>query len=238
VTGVQTCALPIWDAHDYERFAPQDPSGRLDPGRGVREFVVGTGGAFFTGWSTLKANSEIRQNDTFGVLALTLDPATYEWRFVPEQGKTFSDYGAGTCHGRPAGFDAAPPPKASGPAGGCTIRGTNRNDRLRGTAGRDVICGLAGNDRIRGLAGNDVVRGGRGRDRVSGGRGDDLIRGQSGNDRLAGGRGYDRIYGDRGNDTISARDHRRDRVYGGKGRDRAKLDKNDRARSIERHLAR
>ena len=250
--GNSPVSLPLWqalyeagadvvlngDAHDYERFAPQDPSGRLDPGRGVREFVVGTGGAFFTGWSTLKTNSEIRQNNTFGVLALTLNPATYEWRFVPEQGKTFSDYGAGTCHGRPAGFDAAPPPKASAPAGGCTIRGTNRNDRLRGTAGRDVICGLAGNDRIRGLAGNDLVRGGRGRDRVSGGRGDDLIRGQSGNDRLAGGRGYDRIYGDRGNDTISARDHRRDRVYGGKGRDRAKLDKNDRARSIERRLAR
>ena len=56
------------DAHDYERFAPQDPRGNLDPARGIRQFVVGTGGVFFTGWSTLKPNSEVRQNDTFGVL--------------------------------------------------------------------------------------------------------------------------------------------------------------------------
>ena len=35
-------------AHDYERFAPQDPSGKLDRARGLRQFVVGTGGAFFT----------------------------------------------------------------------------------------------------------------------------------------------------------------------------------------------
>ena len=31
--------------HDYERFAPQDPDGREDRERGIREFVVGTGGA-------------------------------------------------------------------------------------------------------------------------------------------------------------------------------------------------
>jgi len=61
-------------AHDYERFAPQDPTGALDPVRGIRAFVVGTGGVFFTGWSKLKPNSEVRQNDTFGVLALTLRP--------------------------------------------------------------------------------------------------------------------------------------------------------------------
>jgi hypothetical protein len=29
----------------YERFALQDPDGRPDPTRGIREFVVGTGGA-------------------------------------------------------------------------------------------------------------------------------------------------------------------------------------------------
>ena len=36
------------DAHNYERFAPQDPSGNPDPARGIRAFVVGTGGVFFT----------------------------------------------------------------------------------------------------------------------------------------------------------------------------------------------
>ena len=30
--------------HDYERFAPQTASGKLDTAHGIREFVVGTGG--------------------------------------------------------------------------------------------------------------------------------------------------------------------------------------------------
>jgi len=30
--------------HNYERFAPQTPSGVADPAQGIREFVVGTGG--------------------------------------------------------------------------------------------------------------------------------------------------------------------------------------------------
>jgi hypothetical protein len=105
---------PLWDAlysadaeivigghdHDYERFAPQDPSGKLDPQRGIREFVVGTGGKnshrSFT--SSPKPNSEVRQADTFGVLKLTLHAASYDWEFVPEAGKTFNDSGSGTCH--------------------------------------------------------------------------------------------------------------------------------------------
>ena len=54
---------------------------------GIRQFVVGTGGAFFTGGSgTLAPNSEVAQNDTFGVLKLTLHPASYDWQFVPEAG--------------------------------------------------------------------------------------------------------------------------------------------------------
>jgi hypothetical protein len=71
------------DAHHYERFALQDPSGNPDPA-GIREFIVGTGGAFFTNWSSVKPNSEVRQNTTFGVLALTIHPTSYEWRFLPE----------------------------------------------------------------------------------------------------------------------------------------------------------
>jgi Ca2+-binding RTX toxin-like protein len=227
------------DAHDYERFALQDPNGALDNVGGAREFVVGTGGSFFTGWSSLKPNSEVRQNEVFGVLALTLNPASYEWRFLAEQGQTFADAGAEACHGRPPGFAAPETSPPEQPARSrCTILGTNRDDRLRGTSKRDVICALGGKDTITGLGGDDVIRGGRGRDRIAGGRGEDLIRGQSGNDRLAGGRGSDLIYGDGGNDTISARDHGRDRVFGGKGRDRAKVDKADRTRSVERLLAR
>jgi hypothetical protein len=85
--------------HDYERFAPQDPSGNLDPQRGIREFVVGTGGKnSHRSFASPKPNSEVRQADTFGVLKLTLHPMSYDWEFVPEAGKTFTDSGTGTCH--------------------------------------------------------------------------------------------------------------------------------------------
>src|SRR6516165_8278644 len=97
---------PLWDAlyaadadvvigghdHDYERFAPQDPSGRLDSQRGIREFVVGTGGKnSHRTFASPQPNSEVREADTFGVLKLRLHPTGYEWEFVPEAGKTFTD---------------------------------------------------------------------------------------------------------------------------------------------------
>jgi hypothetical protein len=88
----------VGHSHDYERFAPQNASGGLDRNRGIREFVVGTGGAFFTGLSTTKPNSEVRQNKTFGVLRLTLRSTSYDWQFVPEPGKTWTDAGSNACH--------------------------------------------------------------------------------------------------------------------------------------------
>jgi CO dehydrogenase/acetyl-CoA synthase delta subunit len=85
--------------HHYERFAPQDPSGNPDAKRGIREFVVGTGGKnSHRRLADPKPNSEIRQVDTFGVLKLTLRAKSYDWQFVPEAGKTFNDSGSGTCH--------------------------------------------------------------------------------------------------------------------------------------------
>lgn len=85
--------------HDYERFAPQDPDGHLDPKRGLVEFVVGTGGKnSHRTFSTTKPNSEIHQADTFGVLKLTLHASSYDWQFVPEAGKNFRDSGTGSCH--------------------------------------------------------------------------------------------------------------------------------------------
>jgi len=59
--------------HDYERFAPQDPDGKADPARGIREFVVGTGGnheRIFA--ASPEPNSEVRMTGMFGVLKLTL----------------------------------------------------------------------------------------------------------------------------------------------------------------------
>jgi hypothetical protein len=84
--------------HNYERFAPQDPSGRLDEARGIRAFVAGTGGRSHYSFGDIQPNSEVRNGDTYGVLKLTLKPDGYEWEFVPEAGKRFTDSGSGSCH--------------------------------------------------------------------------------------------------------------------------------------------
>lgn len=84
--------------HNYERFAAQNPSGVADPSRGVREFVVGTGGRSLWGFSTVLPTSQARSGNTFGVLKLTLHTTSYDWRFVPIAGSTFTDSGTGTCH--------------------------------------------------------------------------------------------------------------------------------------------
>jgi hypothetical protein len=83
--------------HTYERFALQSPSGGADP-NGVREFVVGTGGKNHTTLASPAANSEVFNSDTFGFLKLTLHPTGYDWQFVPEPGKTFTDSGSQACH--------------------------------------------------------------------------------------------------------------------------------------------
>jgi hypothetical protein len=85
--------------HNYERFAPQSPSGAADDARGIRQFVVGTGGRELRPFrTTIEANSEVRNANTFGLLKLTLHPNSYEWKFIPVAGKTFTDSGTSDCH--------------------------------------------------------------------------------------------------------------------------------------------
>jgi hypothetical protein len=84
--------------HDYERFAPQTSAGAADPAKGIRQFVVGTGGASLRSFATVRANSEVRNSTTFGVVKLTLSPSSYGWQFVPAGSGTFKDAGNGTCH--------------------------------------------------------------------------------------------------------------------------------------------
>jgi 3',5'-cyclic AMP phosphodiesterase CpdA len=82
--------------HIYERFGPQNPDGRADP-RGVRQFVVGTGGAPFYGFQRqFKPNSEVHQNRVHGVLRLVFHPDGYDFEFVGT-GAGFSDKGSGKC---------------------------------------------------------------------------------------------------------------------------------------------
>ncbi|GAA1854228.1 CBM96 family carbohydrate-binding protein [Asanoa iriomotensis] len=84
--------------HQYERFAPMNPSGGLDNSRGLRSFVAGMGGADHYGFGTIQPNSQARNSDTFGVLKFTLHDNSYDWQFVPQSGKTYNDSGTGSCH--------------------------------------------------------------------------------------------------------------------------------------------
>ena len=87
------------DQHHYERFAPQTPDGLLDFATGIREFVVGTGGADLSAPTSIRAHSEVQNGDTFGVLKLTLAAGRYAWEFIPSAGQRFRDSGRGVCHG-------------------------------------------------------------------------------------------------------------------------------------------
>ena len=111
-TGRLDRVLPIWEIlyahgvevvlaghdHHYERFAPQDPQGRLDRERGIRQFIVGTGGAPPYRLRARAANSEVVGGRARGVLKLSFSPDGYEWEFVPIPGTRFTDSGRGTCH--------------------------------------------------------------------------------------------------------------------------------------------
>jgi hypothetical protein len=110
--GATTETKPLWDAlyeagadvvinghdHDYERFAPQRPDGAVDAAAGIREFVIGTGGAEKRSLGTVQPHSEARRASIFGVLKLELKPAGYTWRFVPASGATWTDSGEASCH--------------------------------------------------------------------------------------------------------------------------------------------
>ena len=91
----------VVNAHSrsYERFAPQTASGALDTAHGIREFITGTGGGALDGTrSSAAANSEAWNGTVFGVLALTLHPGSYDWRFVAAGGGSYADSGHASCH--------------------------------------------------------------------------------------------------------------------------------------------
>ena len=75
--------------HDYERMAPVD---------GLRSFVIGTGGRSLYDWPGGPGPfTEVRANDTYGLLELTLGEGDYAWEFIPAAGGSFTDAGTGTC---------------------------------------------------------------------------------------------------------------------------------------------
>jgi acid phosphatase type 7 len=111
--GTATPAVqPLWQAlydagadvvltahsHNYQRYLPQTATGALDRARGIREFVVGTGGMTLQDLGPRIANEQVANDRTWGFFKLTLLPDSYRWRFVPEAGKKFTDRGSGVCH--------------------------------------------------------------------------------------------------------------------------------------------
>jgi hypothetical protein len=110
--GSTTSTQPLWQAlydfnaelvlaghdHNYQRFAPMTAQGAADPVRGIRSFVVGTGGADHYSFGTPIANTETYNTDTNGVLKLTLFANSYTWQFIPEAGEAYTDSGMGACH--------------------------------------------------------------------------------------------------------------------------------------------
>src|SRR5215218_6084647 len=117
IHGDEAFVGPFWDAlyqagadvvlnghdHDYERFAPQNPSGQTDPAQGIREFVVGTGGAELRGFVTIKPNSEAQIEQKNGVVKMTLHPEGYDWQFLTAPVGAVDDTGSAKCHGAPSG---------------------------------------------------------------------------------------------------------------------------------------
>jgi hypothetical protein len=90
--------------HLYERFAPARPNGVADPDNGIRQFIVGTGGApLYRASRPFAPNSRRRISSTHGVLRLTLEWDRYEWEFLPVRAaRSVRDRGNGMCHEAPA----------------------------------------------------------------------------------------------------------------------------------------
>lgn len=114
--------------HNYERFAPQNPDGKRDDAKGIREFVVGTGGMTLSGFGSIKGNSQVRNASTHGVLKFVLRDGAYEWQFVPVAGKTFTDGGQTACNttgGTPTATLITTPTRTPSPTATATSTPTN-----------------------------------------------------------------------------------------------------------------
>jgi len=138
--GPSPAMAPIWNAlhddyadlvlnghdHDYERFPERGaaPAGTPEPGRGLREIVVGTGGKRLLAPGTVDSTRAVFQNTVYGVLKLTLHGPSpvhpvgwYEWEFIDDahSGTDFEDKGSADC--------VSPPrPQASSPGAAPTVQ--------------------------------------------------------------------------------------------------------------------
>ena len=137
---------PLWDAlyeygadvilnghdHAYQRWLPQTPAGAVDNAYGIPEFAVGTGGGEgLYQFGPTAPNTAVRNNQTFGVIKMTLRNGSYDWQFLPVAGQTFTDAGTASCHTPPASTNLAPNANPGGPYTGenaVTFNGSGSND--------------------------------------------------------------------------------------------------------------
>jgi hypothetical protein len=132
IFGVDDTQLEFWEifyehgvdvvltahAHNYERYARQNPAGGAEPTRGIREFVIGTGGRSLSDPSVTLPNREVQQSDTFGVLRLALEDTSYAWQFHGVGPGSFTDSGSEECvYEAPAVTITSPAHNATFPSG-------------------------------------------------------------------------------------------------------------------------
>ncbi|MBM7772286.1 hypothetical protein JOD54_002490 [Actinokineospora baliensis] len=135
-----TAARPLWQAlydnkadlilnghdHNYQRYAPQRPDGTADATNGIRQVLVGTGGRAFYTFSRTMPNIEASNDNTYGILKLTLSATGYRGQFVPVAGRTFTDDFSGSCKpkGTSGGFSLTADPATVAPGGSTTTKVT------------------------------------------------------------------------------------------------------------------
>jgi acid phosphatase type 7 len=102
-SGGTAAVGPLWDllyaagadvvlnghSHNYQRWRRQDPDGNPDTERGIREFVVGTGGAslYAIPGGDPPPNLVVAQDDSFGILRIALKAERYRWAWVTAAGQ-------------------------------------------------------------------------------------------------------------------------------------------------------
>jgi hypothetical protein len=72
-------------------------TGEVEPRRGIRFFVVGTGGAQLHPAIFDVRGREIREADSWGILKLTLHETDDDWDYLPAGTSQFHDAGHGSC---------------------------------------------------------------------------------------------------------------------------------------------
>ena len=126
-------------AHNYERYARQNPAGGAEPTRGIREFVVGTGGRGLSDPVVNLPNREVQQSEAFGVLRLALGETSYAWEFHSAGPAAFTDSGSEECvYGAPVVTITSPVNNASYAPGASVSLAGNATDLEQGAVSSQI----------------------------------------------------------------------------------------------------